>query len=47
MLEFKNTFEFVRCLKSDVRDRMMFNKMVFDSSLQKTKGAQKLNEKDD
>ena len=29
-----NTFEFVRCSKNDVRVRSMFDKMVFDPSLQ-------------
>ena len=29
-----NMFEFVRCSKNDVRVRSMFNKMVFDPSLQ-------------
>ena len=28
-----NTFEFVRCSKTDVRVRSMFDKMVFDPSL--------------
>ena len=28
-----NTFEFVRCSKNDVRVRLMFDKMVFDTSL--------------
>ena len=28
-----NTFEFVRCLKNDVRVRSMFDKMVLDPSL--------------
>ena len=30
-----NTFEFVRCSKNDVRVRAMFDKTVFDSSLEK------------
>ena len=32
-----NTFKFVRCSKNDVRVRSMFDKMVFDPSLQKFK----------
>ena len=28
-----NTFKFVKCLKNDVRVRLMFDKMVFDPSL--------------
>ena len=28
-----NMFEFIRCLKNDVRVRSMFDKMVFDPSL--------------
>ena len=31
-----NTFEFVRCSKTDVRVRSMFDKMVFDLSLDNT-----------
>ena len=31
--QYMNTFEFVRCLKNDVRVRSMFYKMVFDPSL--------------
>ena len=31
-----NTFECVRCSKNDVRVRSLFDKMVFDSSLEST-----------
>ena len=32
--QWMNTFEFVRCSKNDVRVRSMFDKMVFDPSLE-------------
>ena len=34
-----NMFEFVRCSKNDVRVRSMFDKMVFDPSLEKTENC--------
>ena len=34
-----NTFEFVQCSKNDVWVRLMFDKMVFDSSLKNTENG--------